>query len=86
VKLRERRVGIFVVFALVLSPFALFVIAEGRLRMQAPTSIKNGPYVDRIIFDVIPQDDQMLLALQNDEIDLIVSNLSELFGMFITIL
>ncbi|MHA1883398.1 MAG: ABC transporter substrate-binding protein [Candidatus Thorarchaeota archaeon] len=32
---------------------------------------KFGPYVDKIVFNVITQDDQQVLALQDDEIDLI---------------
>jgi len=34
-------------------------------------SIKLGPYVDKIIFKVITQDDQQVLALMDNEIDLI---------------
>jgi ABC-type transport system substrate-binding protein len=32
---------------------------------------KTGPYIDKLRFDVITQDDLQVLALQNDEIDLI---------------
>ncbi len=35
--------------------------------------LKNGPFVDKIQFKVIPGDDQQVLALLNDEIDLIGS-------------
>jgi ABC-type transport system substrate-binding protein len=34
-----------------------------------PGGPKNGPYIDAIVFDVITQEDQRILALQNDEID-----------------
>jgi len=36
-----------------------------------PGGLKNGPYVDTLLFNVITQDDQQVLALQNDDIDLI---------------
>jgi ABC-type transport system substrate-binding protein len=36
-----------------------------------PGHDKSGPYVDKIVFNVITQDDQQVLALQDDEIDLI---------------
>ncbi len=35
------------------------------------TPLKSGPFVDKIVFNVIRQDDQQVLALMNDEIDLI---------------
>jgi len=35
------------------------------------TPLKSGPFVDKIVFNVIRQDDQRVLALINDEIDLI---------------
>jgi peptide/nickel transport system substrate-binding protein len=36
-----------------------------------PGDEKTGPYVDKIVYNVIEGDDQQVLALQNDEIDLI---------------
>ena len=36
-----------------------------------PGTLKSGPYVDKLVFNVITQDDQQVLALQDDEIDLI---------------
>jgi ABC-type transport system substrate-binding protein len=36
-----------------------------------PGTFKSGPYVDKLVFNVITQDDQQVLALQDDEIDLI---------------
>ncbi|MFW9980141.1 MAG: ABC transporter substrate-binding protein [Candidatus Thorarchaeota archaeon] len=33
--------------------------------------LKNGAYVDKLVYSVITQDDQQVLALQDDEIDLI---------------
>ncbi|MFW9847835.1 MAG: ABC transporter substrate-binding protein [Candidatus Thorarchaeota archaeon] len=41
---------------------------------QAQTTLghfKTGPYVDKIVFDVITQEDQQVIALQDGEIDLI---------------
>ncbi len=35
------------------------------------TSLKTGPYVDKIVFDVITQEDQQVIALQDGEIDII---------------
>ncbi len=36
-----------------------------------PGGPKSGPYIDKLVFNVITQDDQQVLALQDDEIDLI---------------
>ncbi len=36
-----------------------------------PGGAKSGPYIDKLVFNVITQDDQQVLALQDDEIDLI---------------
>ncbi len=36
-----------------------------------PAGPKNGPYVDKLVYKVIVGDDQQVLALQNNEIDLI---------------
>jgi len=38
---------------------------------SAESSIKSGPYVDKIMFYVITQDDQQARALRDNEIDLI---------------
>ena len=35
------------------------------------TLLKSGPFVDKLVFNVIAQDEQQVLALMNDEIDLI---------------
>jgi ABC-type transport system substrate-binding protein len=55
----------FAFLMMALSP--LFVESQASL----PDGLKNGPYVDKIIYNVITQDDQQVLALQNDDIDLI---------------
>ncbi|MFW9846415.1 MAG: ABC transporter substrate-binding protein [Candidatus Thorarchaeota archaeon] len=36
-----------------------------------PDTLQNGPYVDQIVFNVLDNEDQRVLALINDEIDLI---------------
>ncbi|MHA2136048.1 MAG: ABC transporter substrate-binding protein, partial [Candidatus Thorarchaeota archaeon] len=41
-----------------------------------PSDWKVGPWIDKIVFDVITQDDQQVLALQNDEVDIIDSFIS----------
>jgi peptide/nickel transport system substrate-binding protein len=35
------------------------------------STFKSGPFVDKLVFNVISEDDQRVLALMNDEIDLI---------------
>ncbi|MHA1907474.1 MAG: ABC transporter substrate-binding protein [Candidatus Thorarchaeota archaeon] len=54
---------------------AFLLMAVSPLFVQAQTNIygneKTGVFVDEIVYDVITQDDQQVLALQDDEIDLI---------------
>ena len=60
---------------------SLVLIAEILILALLPASVrslplpalgvKNGPFVDKLQFKVITGDDQQVLALQNDEIDLI---------------
>ncbi|MHA2424311.1 MAG: ABC transporter substrate-binding protein [Candidatus Thorarchaeota archaeon] len=62
--------------ALALSLVAAFLMmAISPIFASAQTTLpghdKSGPYVDKIVFNVITQDDQQVLALQDDEIDLI---------------
>ncbi len=45
----------------------IFAIAQTTL----PGTMKNGPYINKLVFNVITQDDQQVLALQDDQIDLI---------------
>ena len=35
------------------------------------SSLKSGPYVDKLVYNIITQDDQQVLALQDNEIDII---------------
>jgi len=45
----------------------IFATAQATL----PGGPKNGPYINKLVFNVITQDDQQVLALQDNEIDLI---------------
>ncbi|MHA1929298.1 MAG: ABC transporter substrate-binding protein [Candidatus Thorarchaeota archaeon] len=57
--------------------FCIFMIISFMTFALIPTADadtidnKNGPYVDKIVYSVITQDDQQVLALMDDEIDLI---------------
>jgi len=56
------------VFAFTMMIFSpIFVTAQTTL----PGHAKSGPYIDKLVFNVITQDDQQVLALQDNEIDLI---------------
>jgi len=66
VKVRNSVVVIISFLVLFLSS-GLFMIPT----TAAATVDCNGAYVDKIIYNVITQDDQQVLALQNNEIDLI---------------
>ncbi len=62
--------------ALALSLVAAFMLmAVSPIFISAQTTVpgtlKNGPYIDKLVFNVITQDDQQVLALQDNEIDLI---------------
>jgi len=50
-----------------------------KAQTTVPGSYKNGPYVDKIVFDVITQDDQQVLALVDDEIDIIDQQIDPTF-------
>ena len=50
-----------------------------KAQTTVPGHYKNGPYVDKIVFDVITQDDQQVLALQDDEIDMIDQQIDPTF-------
>ena len=51
----------------------LFIPTGNTLDAYAATSfsIHSGPFVDKIVFDVITGDDQQVFALINDDIDII---------------
>ena len=56
-----------------IAAFVLMAISPMLVSAQTelPGGFKNGPFVDKIVYNVIEGDDQQVLALQNDEIDLI---------------
>ncbi|MHA1882002.1 MAG: ABC transporter substrate-binding protein [Candidatus Thorarchaeota archaeon] len=67
-----------------LSLAAMFMfMAISPIFAQAQTTVpgayKNGPYVDKIVFDVITQDDQQVLALVDNEIDVIDQQIDPTF-------
>ncbi len=43
------------------------------------TPLKSGPFVDKLVFNVITQEDQRVLALMNDEIDVIDDTVDPIF-------
>ena len=53
--------------------FAFMAISPifANAQTTVPGFAKSGPYVDKIVYNVIEGDDQQVLALQNDEIDLV---------------
>jgi len=62
--------------ALALSLVAAFLMmAISPIFASAQTTLpggpKSGPYINKLVYNVITQDDQQVLALQDDEIDLI---------------
>jgi ABC-type transport system substrate-binding protein len=66
---KDRRV----IAIMLVAAFSLMAISPifASAKLIAPGGHKNGPYVDKIVYNVIEGDDQQVLALQNDEIDLI---------------
>ncbi len=61
-----------IIAASVLLSLVFLQISPSMVSGQNPEDpIKSGPYVDKVMFKVITQDDQQVLALYDDEIDLI---------------
>ena len=59
-------------FSLLIVFLMLFLVTpDGNAIMFDLGGEKNGPFVDHIVYNVIAGDDQQVLALQNNEIDLI---------------
>ena len=58
---------------LIVSLFAICFLLyfSGIHQVEATVIDKKGPYVDKILYNIITQDDQQVLALQNNDIDLI---------------
>ncbi|MFW9918099.1 MAG: ABC transporter substrate-binding protein [Candidatus Thorarchaeota archaeon] len=52
--------------------FLLMAVSPALTKAQTVTDfLKAGPYVEKIVFDVITQEDQQVIALQDGEIDII---------------
>ena len=64
---RQTLICITLILTLAALQSTLFINAQ----IIVPGTFKSGPYVDKIVFKVITQDDQQVLALLDDEIDLI---------------
>ncbi len=63
----KRVIALFLAFAFVLMAVSpMFSSAQ-----TVPGTEKNGPYLNKLVYNVITQPDQAVLALQNDQIDLI---------------
>jgi ABC-type transport system substrate-binding protein len=60
-----------IAFSLV-AAFLIMAVSPAFAQAQTTTGhFKTGPFVDKIVFDVITQEDQQVIALQDDEIDII---------------
>ena len=57
----------------------IFLIPSDVSAQSTSESLKSGPYVDRIMFNVITGDDQQISALINDEIDIIGDTIDPAF-------
>ncbi len=65
---RNRIIAGFTIAAFILMAVSpLFVDAQTNIY----DSVKSGPFVEKILYNVITQDDQQVLSLQDDDIDLI---------------
>lgn len=60
-----------IVSIVLLSLILMQIILPITFGQNTEDTIKIGPYVDKVLFKVITQEDQQVLALQDDEIDLI---------------
>ncbi|MBD3159237.1 MAG: hypothetical protein GF309_10650, partial [Candidatus Lokiarchaeota archaeon] len=56
---------------LLVTAFTFMAVSPLFTQAQYVDDIKTGPYVDKVVYDVISQEDQAVLALQDGEIDLI---------------
>ncbi len=67
--------------SIITTAFLLMAISPVLVSAQdsLPGSTKSGPYVEKLVFDVIIGDDQQVLALQDDEIDLIGDMVDPMF-------
>ncbi len=62
-----------IVAEITIAAFMLMAISPAFASAQtnAYDNVKVGPFVDKVVYNVITQDDQQVLSLQDDEIDLI---------------
>jgi len=65
---RKNFVAVFVLIYIIAGPL---LIPNAVPALISESSLKSGPYVDKIRYDIITQDDHQVLALQGNEIDLI---------------
>ncbi|TFG10171.1 hypothetical protein EU538_02760 [Candidatus Thorarchaeota archaeon] len=63
-------------FIIALSVLAISMMHIPPVFCQSEAFPSQGPYVDRLVYNIIEGDDQQILALQNDEIDLIGEDIS----------
>ncbi|MFW9908006.1 MAG: ABC transporter substrate-binding protein [Candidatus Thorarchaeota archaeon] len=69
----------FLAIALV-TAFLFMAVSPALVSAQTiPGHYKSGPYLDKIVFDVITQEDQRVIALQDGDIDLIDDQLDPAF-------
>ncbi|MFW9931793.1 MAG: ABC transporter substrate-binding protein [Candidatus Thorarchaeota archaeon] len=60
--------------------FLLMAVSPALVAAQTvPGHAKSGPYIDKIVFDVITQEDQRVIAIQDGTIDLIDDQLDPAF-------
>jgi ABC-type transport system substrate-binding protein len=67
--------------AIVLTSAFLFMAVSPLLgeAVAVPGGLKNGPYIDKLVFRVMTGEDQQVLSLLNDEIDIIDQQLDPVF-------
>ncbi|TXT54104.1 MAG: Periplasmic dipeptide transport protein [Candidatus Thorarchaeota archaeon] len=65
---KKRALSVIFIFA-----FMLMAVSPGLIAAQGtlPGHAKSGPYIDKLVFNVITGDDAQVLALLDDDIDLI---------------
>ena len=72
-----RRVGILIAVTLLGSTLILAPLEASAVEVSP--SLKTGPYIDKILFKVIPQENQQALALLDNEIDIIGDSINPIF-------
>ena len=64
----KKVLSLSILFVLVFFSFSSILTTA---QFELPGSFKNGPYVDKVVYKVVEGEDQRILAIQNDEIDMI---------------